>query len=512
MEPPIQHTQQALPSTATPTQTSWRQIGHAWIRNCTDSESSISYNQNVRDGHTELTVEVPFSCTLPTTQVIQRVRNAWLHSHTTHPEIAIQISTGTGLPQKLVFETLRTKHDVEAWLDETLAVVSDTAAQDIARMTYSRRLPTKGKRNMLYLVTAGAADPRYPDRHCLVWNFSHVLADIYSVVQFFNHFFKTVTNVPGDRDLGVDELDYSEIEGRLPLSPTTPYEERYRPSRQEKGEAHRGALAQAELYTKKMPQSIAMYPESDAEARSHSTHCIRLQYTQAESKALLSALSSHKISITFAAAAATILAVKQTYGRGHETGALLGMTRNARRWVQTEEKHRVPNAADVVYLWVPFKPAWFSPQTSTQETILHLAREVRKQLGPHLTSPHYISTFAFTADRVIDALRGEGEPVPSPQAPGFSPQGALPLIKHFSFTSATEDARITAHDFVHTGRQINPSAWTGMFSLWGRVTLSMGFDGKYYDPARMEGFMASVKRNLGSLVQGDGRAIERARL
>ncbi|KAL4819700.1 hypothetical protein BDW67DRAFT_181423 [Aspergillus spinulosporus] len=511
MAPPVQHQSPALHRDKTVHGPGiWRRIESGWTRECAATESGVSYNQNVRDGHTELTVELPFTTNLSTAELIQRVRNAWLLCHSTRPEIAIQISTGTELPQRLVFEPLWTPAEAAAWLKETFHVVSDADARDVARMTYSRRLPTKGKRNMLYLVTAGAASAEDPERHCLVWNFSHVLADVYSVVQFFNHFFRTVTEVAGDRDLDVRELDYSRLETRLPLTPMTPYEERYQPISEQREQAIDGALAQAELYTAKMPQSIAMYPEPDTAARPHGTHCIRLRYTQSESEALLAALAEQKVSITFAAAAATVLSIKQTYGRGHETGALLGMTRNARRWVDTEGRHRVPNAADVVFLWIPFKPEWFVPGTSTQEIVFLLAREIRTQLGPHLISPHYISTLSFTADRFIANLAAEGEPIPSPQAPGFSPQGALPLQRDF----ASSRVSIRTHDFVHTGRQINLSAWVGMFSLWGRVTLSMGFDSKYYDPARMEAFMERVKANLGSLqtVSKPSKLVAQARL
>lgn len=242
-----------------------------------------------------------------------------------------------------------------------------------------------------------------------------------------------------------------------------------------------------------------MYPEPDAVSRSHSTYCIRLQYSLAESQSLLAFLRDQKLSITYAAAAATVLAIKQTYGKGHETGALLGITRNARRWVKTElelgeEGHRAPCASDVVFLWIPFKEEYFA--ASTRDTILQLGRAIRTEMGPHLTSPHYIASLSFTAGRFVSALAAEGEPTPSPQAPGFSPQGALPLTREFSSPTAS----IRAHDFEHSGRQINPSAWVGMFSLWERVTLSMGFDTKYYEPRTMEDFMALTKRNLGTLI------------
>ncbi|KAL4786975.1 hypothetical protein BJX76DRAFT_364471 [Aspergillus varians] len=491
----------------------WRQVAHGhWMRVCTAGEQASSYNQNVRDGHTELTVNVPFTTSLSTPELIQRVRNAWLVCHSTHPEVAIQLSTGTELPQRMQFKTLQSNADAAAWLRETLHVIPDHSAEDVARMTYNRRLPTKGKRNMLYLVTAGVADCENPDRHCFVWNFSHTLADVYSVVQFYNYLLKTVTEVAGDRDLTIDDLDYSGLQDRLPVTPMTPYDQQHNPTKAQREQAIADAVAQADLYSSKIAQSIAMYPEPDAALRPHGTYCIRLQYTLVESKALLSALQDEKLSITFAAAAATILAIKQSYSKGHETGALLGMTRNARRWVKTQHRgeggHRVPCASDVVFLWIAFEQEWFTAGRSTRDTILCIARAIRAEMGPHLTSPHYIASLSFTSNRVVAALAAEGEPTPSPQAPGFSPQGALPLAQEFTSTTAS----LQTHDIVHTGRQINPSAWVGMFSLWERVNLSMGFDTKYYDPQTMERFMALVQANLLTLVPARIVQVAAARL
>lgn len=236
--------------------TQWRQVDGRWTRECTGGETGVSYNQNVRDGHTELTFNVPFSTSTSTPELIQRVRNAWLVCHATHPEVAIKVSTGAEIPQTMSFQALRSEEDAEAWLQESLRVVTDQHAVDVARMTYNRRLPTKGKRNMLYLVTAGAADPEHPDQHCLVWNTSHTLTDIFSVVYFYNYLLAAVTQVPGDRNLAVSELDYSDLATRLPVTPITPYEETYKPTREDKEQAIAGALAQAKLYSSKVPTQI----------------------------------------------------------------------------------------------------------------------------------------------------------------------------------------------------------------------------------------------------------------
>lgn len=169
-----------------------------------------------------------------------------------YPEIAIQLSTGRELPQTMKFEKLQSDADAAEWLRETFHVVTNESARDVATMTYSRRLPTKGKRNMLYLVTAPAADPENPTRHSLVWNLSHVMADVYSVIRFLNSFFETVTQVAGDDDLTVRHIDYSGISSRLPVSPVSPYQEQYKPTREQRQQAVDDAVNQAELYASKV--------------------------------------------------------------------------------------------------------------------------------------------------------------------------------------------------------------------------------------------------------------------
>jgi hypothetical protein len=39
-----------------------------------------------------------------------------------------------------------------------------------------------------------------------------------------------------------------------------------------------------------------------------------------------------------------------------------------------------------------------------------------------------------------------------------------------------------------------------MYTFWDKITLSIGFDGKYYDPSGMDTFMTLTKANLASLI------------
>lgn len=238
----------------------WKQIHQGcWTRACSAGETAVSYNQNVRDGHTELSMHVPFDINLSTQELVQRFRNAWLVSHSRFPEIAVQLSTGTELPQMMKYEVLRSDAEAAEWLKETLHVVTDQTAADVCSMTYNRRMPTKGKRNMMYLITGPKADPENPTRHSMVWNFSHAVADVFSIIRFINHFLHTVTHVAGDRDYSVTQIDYSGVLVRLPVSPLTPYQEQYKPNKEQIQRALDDAVRQGELYTNKV--CIATIPQ-----------------------------------------------------------------------------------------------------------------------------------------------------------------------------------------------------------------------------------------------------------
>lgn len=231
----------------------WREVlPGRWARQCIGSEQSASYNQNICDGHTELTIDMVFTTDLSTPELIQRVRNAWLSMHAVRPEVAIQISTGTDLPQLMWFDTLKTEADISSWLDDSFRVVTDQTATEIINMTYNRRLPTQNKRSMFYLVTAGNADTQHPDRHHFVWNVSHVVADAFSIVQFFNSIADATTKLSQMSILQASDLDYTAIQKRLPISPILPYEAQYNPTEEQRQKAIQDAISQASLYAEKV--------------------------------------------------------------------------------------------------------------------------------------------------------------------------------------------------------------------------------------------------------------------
>lgn len=244
-------------------------------------------------------------------------------------------------------------------------------------------------------------------------------------------------------------------------------------------------------------------------------YCLRLLLGKEESQELFGRLKKEKLSITYATAAATILGVKQCYEKGHETGALLGMTRNARRWVETDGGNSapIPVASDVVFLWIPFPPGLF--QKPLAEQVRLLGHEVKTQLSPHLSSPHYISSMQFVCDTVLqnlnlehqkeEALKKAGnqayEADVAPSAPGFSPQGVYGLERSFEHNGAF----IERLDFVHTGRQVCASPWAALASMDGIIRLSIGCDTKYYRSEKIDRFMHSIRENLRAFLHASGQ-------
>lgn len=232
----------------------WRELGDgAWSRDCIGEEQTASYKQNINDGHTELTVEAPFSSNINSRdELIQRVKNAWVLCHSRLPECATEISTGTELPQILTYTKLKSDQDSADWQHETFRVVIGQSVEDVARLTYNRRLPTKGKRSMLYLVI----DPKAPitRRHALIYNVSHVVSDAFSIPAFFSTMFWYMTQVPGDSQIPVRRIDYAGVVGRLPIHPSHLYEAKFAPTLEDKEQAISEVLAQEELYASHVSQ------------------------------------------------------------------------------------------------------------------------------------------------------------------------------------------------------------------------------------------------------------------
>lgn len=251
-----------------------------------------------------------------------------------------------------------------------------------------------------------------------------------------------------------------------------------------------------------------MKPRSDHASRDHFTHCLFDKFSQSESRRIIKNLKTQKMSVTFAAAAATILAVLDLYGTGKEEGALLGMTRNARRWLNTQGIDggaAIPMATDVVFLWIPFDEN--VRIGSNINRVLALAKRIRQELSPHLRGPHYMASMQLMCNEYVDNLRksitkgeksssDEKEEVPA-SPPGFSPQGVLELNK----TWESEGVKVVRSEFHHTGRQVNASPWIGMFSLDEQLNISIGFDEKYYEPEVIADFFARYKTKLLDLSQ-----------
>lgn len=474
----------------------WIEVSpHVYQRPCVGQEHSASFNQNVADGHTELTIALNFSTSMSAEELVKRARAAWTSCRTLHPEIAVELSTDLSIPQLMTYRILPDGAAMQAWMDETFVVVEDRAFDDVQAMTYNRRLTTRGKQSMMYLVLdsrSGKAAESHD--HCIIWNVSHAVTDAYSIVQFINTFLdETVKGAQA-----IDGAALAEIAQHLPISPLVPYQALYRPTESDKQRSLDEARAQLTLYKDRLAHSVAMYPEPDYAVRPHHTHCLATHFSLADSTAILDALQQVRVGITYVGAAATLLAAHQMYGKGHETGALLGMTRNARRWVATvlpaTGRVAIPMATDVVFLWIPFATQQRQRQTRA-ERVVAVAREIKTQLSTHLVSPHYLASVPYMSDVVVDSLRGGLPAEAAPSSPGFSSQGVPPIAREVQAGSR----RITRNGFSHTGRQVGPSPWIGMFTLDDCIRFSIGFDSKYYRPDAMDAFLTLVRDNVAAV-------------
>lgn len=239
----------------------WNKIADGvWSRECIGEEQAASYCQNIRDGHTELTVETQFTSNIGSEEeLIQRVKNAWLACHSRMPECATEISTGTEIPQIATYRTLQSDQDAAEWLQDTFRVVKGKSTEEVARFTYSRRLTTKGKRGMMFLVIDPNAIPNR--RYTLIYNVSHAVSDSFSIPKLFNEMFRQMTLVSGNSPLPASEIDYTGVVDRLAVHPSHLYEANFQPTEEERKQAIADVLAQEELVRSHVsPEHLPMIP------------------------------------------------------------------------------------------------------------------------------------------------------------------------------------------------------------------------------------------------------------
>jgi hypothetical protein len=489
-------------------------------RACIGSEHSASYNQNIADGHTELSFAVPFSISKSMDELVTACKHAWFLCRSQHPEIAIELSTDLCIPQLMTYKYLSSLEDAETeeWMDETFRIVKDRSYQDVLEMTYSHRLTTRGKRAIMWLVLD--TNERLADSqkcHCLILNASHAPMDFFSMTNILDHYLAQIVK-GGDNVEAVGSRDAANLIKTLPVNPINVYDKQYKPTQGQIEEATSQAMRQLSLYKEKMGQSVALYPEHDYQFREHGTECLLEKWSRRTSNSLLSALKEHNVGITYAGAAALVLATYELFGKGHETGALLGMTRTASRWITTiaidsSRRAIVPNTSDVMVLWIPFPKDMRVNQFNRRELLLYIGKRIKEEVAKHLQSPHYLAAVPYMCDLIVqtmhaqktldDAIEAHGTRhgedsanLVGPSAPGFSPQGVVKLDQQYTHG----DTMLERHDLICSGRQIGHSPWIGMYTLDGRLRFTVGYDCKYYKRETMTKFLDLYQENLGSAI------------
>jgi hypothetical protein len=539
----------------------WREKlpgSHIFTRPCHGQEASASFNQNVCDGHTELSMCLTFRYDGDDEDLISRSMEAWRQVRRWHPESGIELSTGAEEEQTMTFVDYACRGaggaiEEAQWLKETWEVIRAgidpcvATWKDVAQMTYRRKLPTAGKRSKMYLVVAptqisGSAsladsiDDLDSGAHCFIWNVSHAVTDGFS----FNVFFNTFLELVAGNKVTADLVNTVAVVQRLPGTVLSAYAKRYQPTEADWTLSNEAAAEQTRLYQARvgtpaekkasakpwahlnsnpsqMHDSIVLQPRQDQALRKHLTTCLlnRLSATVSENVILKLKEFEIPVSVTYIGAASLILSIRRLFGTGSETGALLGLTRNARRWVHTdgdtpsgEEKDPsdapIPMATDVVYLWVPFEGLALAGPSSpvTAEHLIRLSYRIREALALHLSNPHYIlqhHTMALAFMRGLrTAQRSSGEPEFGPQAPGFSPGGAWSIREHFPASSSSNG--ILHRKFLYqTGRQVSPSPWISMYSVSGRICFHLGFDEKYWTRQDMEDLISATSDGVASI-------------
>ncbi|GIZ99649.1 acyl transferase, MAC1 [Ustilago shanxiensis] len=518
----------------------WQQVERGvWKRQCIGHEASATFNENIAYGHTELSMTASFKIHPPTSsriagteleldELVARVRDAWVRTRYLRPELAVEMDrhADPSIPQTFTYRVLRDEASIRAWVEQTFVVTrlgepGASSFEEICAYTYNRPLATQGKQSMLYLILPRLGDNTDRTAH-LIWNVSHAVTDGGSIAELFNVLFQCAidaTPAAPYNSIYIPTAYELEVYPRLPRSVVTAYRKQFQPSSTDVERAHAAAQSNMRLISDKISQSLALSPAASWTERKHSTICLVKTMEAAEARELLRFAKQVKSGITYLASAATIMATAETFPERKSTssGALMGMVRNARRWLSrtpTEgapEGQLTPLGSDAVFLWIPVNTKTsLEPSLAGLQGLVPVAHQIKIELEQHLTSPHCISSYPAVADGAITGLAQQWKQieaadtsVPRPsedelqeiigaQAPGFSSIGVHKIHPRFEPSSSEAKASgiwIERTDGGHLGRQVNASPWMSMLTIDGRVKLQLGFDTKFHEEHKMRQFM-----------------------
>ncbi|SJX63358.1 Acyltransferase invovled in MEL production [Sporisorium reilianum f. sp. reilianum] len=504
----------------------WHYSGKdVWERTCLGHEASASFNQNIAHGHTELSpyagirIHHPSSSRIAGTELeldelVARIRQAWIQTRYLRPEVAVELDRHADAtkPQTMSYKVLRDEEALQQWLDETFVVkrLGEPDAetfQQLAWYTYNRPLPTQGKKGMLYLVLPRLGEEHDGGAH-LVLNVSHAVTDGGSIVDIFNVLLQCMIDAtpsePYDSIYTPSTFELNVLP-RLPRSVVSAYQQQHKPKPADVAAAKKAAADNMRLIADKMDESLALLPSSQWNERKHETICLAKVMEPEETRELFRFAKQVHAGVTYLASAATILATAETYPerKASSQGALMGMVRNARRWVSSPS---IPLGSDAVFLWIPVNTqVSLEPSYNRLADLVSVAGVIRQELDKHLTTPHCIASYATVADASIAGLQQQWSQIRSAQssaspsqkkldsiigaqAPGFSSVGMSKVHPRFQPISASARASglwLERWDFAHTGRQVNASPWISMLTVDGKLKFQLGFDAKFHEVERM---------------------------
>lgn len=239
----------------------WKEVQPSvFQRPCTGQEHSASFNQNIADGHTELSLSVKFDINVKDQDELEeRIKLAWRASRIRHPEIALELSTDMSTPQMMIYRLLEDEEQINKWIKDTLVICNKTQDCDkVTEMTYNRRLPTIGKQSMLYFIPANKQLDSQ-SKHCVVWNVSHAITDAFSIIAFLNDLMEEVVLAkPGSGQNRFSNNPRYALE-RLPASLVGTYLTKFQPSKEDEKESISSAREQVALYEKKVSFKKSLY-------------------------------------------------------------------------------------------------------------------------------------------------------------------------------------------------------------------------------------------------------------
>ncbi|KAF4607522.1 Condensation domain-containing protein [Pleurotus pulmonarius] len=469
----------------------WTPLGeHSWTRPLWSAEKCLDNDSTKGDGLYNITRAITFSTSIPREHITEElVAQAWIKTRQAKPEVGIRFTPDKKSgANRMQYDVIASEDEERQWVEDTL-VYSETSNWEtlfngcIGRSLASR---TRGGSALLVFVPGG-------EYHTAIINISHVINDATGNHAVFATFLQSLLDVASS-PLSNHRIWGDEV-ARLPQSAQGALEETMGKATAEQlrlGEDH--YKSQLSAFSKRF---VSFPIRENFRGLPRTTGYAHVSLDEGETNQLLKKAKSKGLSLTFVVVAALGVAMEKLFGTKTEEGFVFMFTCDTRRWSNSNERKNgqaAPSMASAInFVWASKGLETELGSESTSEAADNVALEVyarhlQGELKAMLDTPNSVWGYSYLTPGYCRALDNVDWDQPRPAGLAVSSLNRIEKSLPDKYTSKNGEHTISlAPDGYRVQlRQIDFQPWSHIYTFQRKLTVTLEFCVKYYEPEIMQ--------------------------